>query len=108
MGSIQLSANDMIRKGDWITMEHYGADGNIEEINLTTVKVRNFDRTITTIPTYSFISDSFNNYNNKYKETSPSHKGLKYQEWAYFCTSRMNLAHNGHLQIRKNLFNSLF
>lgn len=62
VGSIQLSANDMIRKGDWITMEHYGADGNIEEINLTTVKVRNFDRTITTIPTYSFISDSFNNW----------------------------------------------
>ena len=52
----------MIRKGDWITMERYGADGNIEEINLTTVKVRNFDRTITTIPTYSFISDSFNNW----------------------------------------------
>lgn len=62
VGSIQLSANDMIRKGDWITMERYGADGNIEEINLTTVKVRNFDRTITTIPTYSFISDSFNNW----------------------------------------------
>ena len=62
VGSIQLSANDMIRKGDWITMKRYGADGNIEEINLTTVKVRNFDRTITTIPTYSFISDSFNNW----------------------------------------------
>ena len=62
VGSIQLSANDMIRKGDWITMQRYGADGNIEEINLTTVKVRNFDRTITTIPTYSFISDSFNNW----------------------------------------------
>ncbi len=62
VGSIQLSANDMIRKGDWITMEKYGTDGDIEEINLNTVKVRNFDKTITTIPTYSFISDSFKNW----------------------------------------------
>ena len=62
VGSIQLSANDMIRIGDWITMEKYGADGDVEEINLATVKVRNFDRTITTIPTYSFISDSFRNW----------------------------------------------
>lgn len=62
VGSIQLSANNMIRVGDWITMERYGADGDVEEINLATVKVRNFDRTITTIPTYSFISDSFKNW----------------------------------------------
>lgn len=62
VGSIQLAANDMIRIGDWITMEKYGADGDVEEINLATVKVRNFDRTITTIPTYSFISDSFRNW----------------------------------------------
>ncbi len=62
VGSIQLSANNMIRIGDWITMERYGADGDVEEINLATVKVRNFDRTITTIPTYSFIADSFKNW----------------------------------------------
>lgn len=62
VGSIQLSANDMIRIGDWVTMEKYGADGDVFEINLTTVKVRNFDRTITTIPTYAFISDSFINW----------------------------------------------
>lgn len=62
VGSIQLSANNMIRIGDWITMEKFGADGDVEEINLATVKVRNFDRTITTIPTYSFISDSFKNW----------------------------------------------
>jgi miniconductance mechanosensitive channel len=62
VGSIQLAANDMIRIGDWVTMEKFGADGAVEEINLTTVKVRNFDRTITTIPTYSFISDSFRNW----------------------------------------------
>jgi miniconductance mechanosensitive channel len=62
VGSIQLSANDMIRIGDWVTMEKFGADGNVEEINVATVKVRNFDKTITTIPTYSFISDSFRNW----------------------------------------------
>ncbi len=62
VGSIQLSTNDMIRIGDWVTMEKYGADGDVEGITLTTVKVRNFDRTITTIPTYSFISDSFKNW----------------------------------------------
>ena len=62
VGSIQLSTYDMIRIGDWVTMEKYGADGNVEEVNLTTVKIRNFDKTITTIPTYSFISDSFKNW----------------------------------------------
>jgi len=62
VGSLQLSANDMIRIGDWVTMEKFGADGEVEEINLATVKVRNFDKTITTIPTYSFISDSFKNW----------------------------------------------
>lgn len=62
VGSIQISANDMLRVGDWVSMEKYGADGDIVEINLTTVKVQNFDKTITTIPTYSFISDSFQNW----------------------------------------------
>jgi len=62
VGSIQLAANDMVRIGDWVTMERYGADGDVVEINLATVKVQNFDKTITTIPTYSFISDSFKNW----------------------------------------------
>ncbi|MDG1148310.1 MAG: mechanosensitive ion channel [Crocinitomicaceae bacterium] len=62
VGSIQLSANDMIRVGDWVTMSKYGADGDVTEINLTTVKIQNFDNTITTIPTYSFISDFFVNW----------------------------------------------
>jgi len=62
VASIQLAANDMVRVGDWVTMERYGADGDITEINLTTVKVQNFDNTITTIPTYAFISDSFRNW----------------------------------------------
>jgi miniconductance mechanosensitive channel len=62
VGSIQIATNDMIRIGDWITMEKFGADGNVEEISLTTIKIRNFDKTITTIPTYAFISDSFKNW----------------------------------------------
>lgn len=62
VGSIQLGGNDIVRIGDWITMEKFGADGTVEEINLTTVKVRNFDKTITTIPTYSMVSDSFQNW----------------------------------------------
>ncbi len=62
VASIQLSANDMVRINDWISMPKYGADGDVVEINLTTIKVKNFDNTITTIPTYSFISDSFKNW----------------------------------------------
>ncbi len=62
VASIQLAINDMVRIGDWITMEKFGADGDVEEIKLTTVKVRNFDKTITTVPTYAFVSDSFKNW----------------------------------------------
>lgn len=62
VGSIQISTNRIVLIGDWITMNKYGADGTVEEINLSTVKVRNFDKTITTIPTYSLISDSFQNW----------------------------------------------
>jgi miniconductance mechanosensitive channel len=62
VASIQVSVNDMVRIGDWITMEKFGADGDVIEINLATVKVRNFDNTTTTIPTYSLISDSFRNW----------------------------------------------
>jgi len=60
--SIQVTTNDMVRIGDWITMPKYGADGDVLEINLTTVKIQNFDKTITTVPTYSLISDSFHNW----------------------------------------------
>tara|TARA_R110001583_G_scaffold143857_1_gene295912 strand:- start:186 stop:1430 length:1245 start_codon:yes stop_codon:yes gene_type:complete len=62
VASIQVSINDMVRIGDWITFEKYGADGDVIEINLATVKVQNFDKTITTIPTYALISDSFKNW----------------------------------------------
>jgi miniconductance mechanosensitive channel len=62
VASIQISLNDMLRIGDWIGMEKYGADGSVTEINLITVKVRNWDNTFTTIPTYAFVSDSFKNW----------------------------------------------
>lgn len=62
VASIQISSNDMVRLGDWVSMDKYGADGDVIEINLTTVKVRNWDKTITTVPTYAFISDSFKNW----------------------------------------------
>ncbi len=62
VASVQVSSNDMVRLNDWITMPKYGADGDVIEINLTTVKVRNFDKTYTTIPTYALISDSFQNW----------------------------------------------
>ena len=60
--SIQLASNDIVRNGDWITMNKYGADGTVEEINLVSVKVRNFDNTITTIPVKQLIADSFQNW----------------------------------------------
>ena len=62
VGGIQLSANQMVRRGDWIEMPKYGADGDVLEVALTTVKVQNFDKTITTIPTYALISESFKNW----------------------------------------------
>jgi miniconductance mechanosensitive channel len=62
VASIQVAINDMVRIGDWITFEKYGADGDVIEITLATVKVQNWDKTITTIPTYALISDSFKNW----------------------------------------------
>lgn len=62
VASVQVSLNDMVRIGDWITFDKFGADGDVIEINLATVKVRNFDNSTTTIPTYSMISDSFRNW----------------------------------------------
>ncbi len=62
VASIQITVNDTVRLNDWITMEKYSADGNVIEINLASVIVKNFDNTITSIPTYSLISDSFKNW----------------------------------------------
>ena len=62
VAGIQLTANSMVQRGDWIAMPKYGADGDVLEIALTTVKVQNWDKTITTIPTYALISDAFKNW----------------------------------------------
>lgn len=62
VASVQISSNDMVRVGDWIEMPKFNADGDIIAINLNMVKVQNFDKTITTIPTYYFITDSFKNW----------------------------------------------
>lgn len=62
VAGIQLMANDMLRPGDWITVPKYGADGDVLEVNLTTVKVQNWDKTITTVPPYALINDSFQNW----------------------------------------------
>ena len=62
IGGIQLSANQMVAPGDWIEMPKYGADGDVIEVGLTSVKIRNFDKTITTIPTYALIGESFKNW----------------------------------------------
>ncbi len=62
VAGVQLSANDMLRPGDWIIMEKYGADGMVQDVSLTTVKVQNWDKTITTIPPYALVSESFQNW----------------------------------------------
>lgn len=62
VASIQVSSNNMVNIGDWIEMPKYGADGDVIEIGINVVKVRNFDKTITTIPTYALVADSFRNW----------------------------------------------
>lgn len=62
VASIQVTTNDMVKIGDWVTIKKYGADGDVIEINLTTVKIQNFDKTITTVPTYALTSESFQNW----------------------------------------------
>lgn len=66
VASIQISANKMVVAGDWVELPKYGADGDVLEIGLSTVKIENFDKTITTVPTYALISDSFKNWRNMY------------------------------------------
>jgi miniconductance mechanosensitive channel len=62
VAGIQLSAHDMVRVGDWVEMPKYGADGDVIDVTVNTVKIQNWDKTISTIPTYAMISDSFKNW----------------------------------------------
>lgn len=68
VASIQVSVNDMVRIGDWIEMPKYGADGDVLEINLNTVKIQNWDKTITTVPTHYLVTDSFKNWRGMFNE----------------------------------------
>ena len=62
VAGIQLTANNMVRKGDWVEMTKYGADGDVIDVALTTVKIQNWDKTITTIPAHALVSDAFKNW----------------------------------------------
>jgi miniconductance mechanosensitive channel len=88
---IQLISNRMLRPGDWIEMPKYGADGDVMDITLTTVKVRNFDKTITTIPTYALINDSFKNWRGMEESSGRRIKRAIYIDMntIRFCTPEM-------------------
>lgn len=90
-GGIQLSANDMVRPGDWISMPKYGADGTILDITLTTVKIKNGDMTITTVPTYALVTDSFQNFRGMTESDGRRIKRsiLINMNSIIFCTSEM-------------------
>ena len=91
VGGIQLIANKMVAPGDWIEMTKYGADGDVIEITLTTVKVKNFDNTITTIPTYALINESFKNWRNMNLSGGRRIKRFVYVDLGSikFCSSEM-------------------
>lgn len=91
VSGIQLSAHNMLRAGDWITMEKYGANGHVIEVTLNTVKVRNFDNTITTIPPYALVSDSFQNWRGMEESTGRRIKRSINIDMTsvHFCTQEM-------------------
>jgi miniconductance mechanosensitive channel len=91
VAGVQLSANDMVRVGDWIEMPKYNADGEVIEINLTTVKVRNWDKTISMIPSHAFISDSFKNWRGMWESGGRRIKRAIYIDVTSirFCTEDM-------------------
>lgn len=103
VSGIQLSANNMLKVGDWITMPKYGADGTVIEVTLNTVKVRNFDNTITTLPPYLLISDSFQNWRGMEKSDGRRVKRSINIDMTSvrFCTPEM-LAKYRKIQILKN------
>jgi miniconductance mechanosensitive channel len=98
VASIQVSVNDMVRIGDWITMEKFGADGDVIEINLSTVKVRNFDYTTTTIPTYSLISESFKNWRGMQKS-----EGRRIKRHILIKSSSVHFIENEELENLKKI-----
>ena len=91
VAGIQLTANDMVRVGDWIEMPKYGADGDVIDISLNTVKVQNGDKTITMIPSYALISDSFRNWRGMQSSGGRRIKRSLYIDTSSitFCTEEM-------------------
>ncbi len=91
IAGIQLVTNDMVRIGDWIEMPKYGADGDVVEISLHTVKVENWDKTITAIPTYALVSDSFKNWRSMQDSGGRRIKRSIYIDMTsiFFCTEEM-------------------
>jgi miniconductance mechanosensitive channel len=91
VASVQLSSNDMVRIGDWIEMPKYGADGEVIDVTLHVVKVRNWDKTITTIPSYQLISDSFKNWRGMQESGGRRIKRAVYIDMSSikFCTEEM-------------------
>jgi len=98
VASIQVSVNDIVRIGDWITFSKYGADGNVTEINLASVRVQNFDKTITTIPTYSLISDSFQNWRGMTESS-----GRRIKRAIYIKTSSIKFLSEKEIEEFKNI-----
>lgn len=103
VASIQISAYDMMKPGDWITMPKHDADGDVISINLNTVVVRNFDKTIVMIPTYAFISESFRNWRGMVDS-----KGRRIKRSLYvnvnsikFCTKEMLIKFREYELIRE-------
>jgi len=107
VAGIQLISNRMIGKGDWISMPSYGADGDVKEITLATVKVENWDKTITTIPTYALISESFKNWKNMTNSGGRRIKRSIHIDMSYikFCDEEM-LERFAEIHRLKNFLNS--
>ena len=106
VAGVQLSANDMLRPGDWITMPKYGADGDVIDVTLTTVKIRNWDKTITTIPPYALVSDSFQNWRGMFNSGGRRIKRSIFIDMnsVGFCDERMKkeLVKNGYIKAYDN------
>jgi miniconductance mechanosensitive channel len=91
VASVQISAYDMVKQGDWIEMPKYGADGDVVDVSLHTVKVQNWDKTITTIPTQALITDSFKNWRGMSESGGRRIKRALYIDMnsIRFCTDEM-------------------
>lgn len=105
VANLQLTNNNMMQVGDWITMEKFGADGDVEDISLHTVRVRNWDNTYTSIPTYAFMEDSFQNWRGMAESGGRRIKRCLYIDMntVTFCSPEML----GHLQKFQVLHNYL-